>query len=256
MDVVSAIIFGIAQGITEWLPISSSGHLAILQQIMKTDASPEFFTVLNLGTILAITFYLKQDLIDLTKGIIKNNEKSIELLKKIIVAGIPTAIIGFSLKEFFKSIFSNVALLSVGFVITSFFLFLSKRIRLRKQNNLDYVSAFIMGVAQAIAIAPGVSRSGTTISSGLMFGVKKEQALKFSFLIGLPAQTIASILELKQAIVFNQSIFIYSLGIIFSAIFGFLSIKFLIQVLKKDVFYLFAYYCLALGIIGFLLFHI
>ena len=252
MEMASAIILGIIQGITEWLPVSSSAHLALANHFLGMGASVEFQVALNLGTLISLIAYMRNEIWRIMQGALKMEKKTLYLIYLIILAGIPTAIIGFAGKTFFEGMFSDVKLISFALIITGILLLLTKFVK-RKEGKISEPSAIASGIAQGIAVAPGISRSGSTISAALLLGVSPKEAAKFSFLIGLPAFLVASIIEIHQATSFNADFSIFAIGIIISAIVGYLSIGVLMRVLQEGKFHYFSYYCIALGLIAFIL---
>lgn len=252
MEMASAIILGIIQGITEWLPVSSSAHLALANHFLGLGASVEFQVALNLGTLISLIVYMRNEIWQICKGVLSCEKKSMRLLYLIILAGIPTAIIGFAGKAFFEGMFSDVKLVSFALIITGILLLLTKFVK-RKEGKISEPSAIAQGIAQGFAVAPGISRSGSTISAALLLGVSPKEAAKFSFLIGLPAFLIASLIEIRQASPLNADFSIFAVGIIISAVVGYLSIHALMRVLQEGKFHYFSYYCIALGLIAFIL---
>ncbi len=247
MDIIEIIILGIVQGITEWLPISSSGHLVILQNYFGIEQPLIFDIILHLGSVLVILFVFWKDIFSLIKGVIERDEKSIKLIVMLVLASIPIALVGFFLKTFIESIFNDLKTVGFSLLFTSLILFLSRYPK-TKNKTLTYKNTLLIGIAQAIAILPGISRSGSTISLGLMQGVKQEEAAKFSFLLAIPAILGATVLEVRNI---NQisNISYVLIGFLFSIISGYFSLKFLLKVIKSNRFSYFAFYCLILGLI-------
>jgi undecaprenyl-diphosphatase len=247
VSLFQAIILGIIQGITEWLPISSSGHLVLAQYFFSLEKTVAFDVMLHLGTLVVLFIFFRKELIELAYGILKRDKKSINFLVLIVIATIPTALFGFFFKDFLESLFSNMIFTGVGFIITAVWIFLS-RFPKKKDKELSYAHAFFIGCAQAISIVPSISRSGATIATGLLLGVKKEETAKFSFIISIPAIMGAAILTLKD-ITEITDVGPTIIGVIVAAVAGYLSLAFLMDIIKKDRFQWFALYCLIMGLV-------
>ncbi len=247
VSIFQAIILGIIQGITEWLPISSSGHLALAQLFFGMEKSVAFDVLLHLGTLFVLFIFFRKKLLELVIGILKRDKKSIKLAIMIIIASVPTALFGLFFKDFLESLFDSILFTGIGFIITAIWIFASVYPK-KKKNELNYFHALLIGFAQAISIVPSISRSGATIATGLLLGIKKEEVVEFSFIISIPAILGAALLTAKDIAAITD-IWPAIIGTIFAGIFGYLSLSFLMNIIKKDKFYGFAWYCLVLGII-------
>ncbi|MBN2423337.1 undecaprenyl-diphosphatase UppP [Candidatus Woesearchaeota archaeon] len=247
VSVFEAIILGIVQGITEWLPISSSGHLVLMQNLMNTDVPVVFDVVLHFGSLFVILLVFWKRIIALIKGLLKKDKKSINLVLMLLFASIPIAVIGVFLNDLIKSIFNNNLTVGISLLITSALLFLS-RFPKNKTKKLDFKNTFLIGIAQALAILPGVSRSGATISAGLIQSVKREDAAEFSFLLAIPAIIGATVFEMKNlSQISNFTPLIIST--LTTIIAGYFSLRLLLRIIKEKKFSWFSLYCLILGII-------
>ncbi|MDY0131816.1 MAG: undecaprenyl-diphosphatase UppP [Desulforegulaceae bacterium] len=257
MDLFNSIVLGIIQGLTEFLPISSSGHLVIFQHILGIKEPEIFFDIcLHVGTLGAILIFYFQRIIKLTascfdfQGIKNNSNKDFTIVLMIIVGSIPTAAIGLLIKKYSEHIFSNIALTGFMLLITSSFLFASKFLKnsQKEQHSLSnpLKKALIIGTVQGFAVFPGISRSGSTIVSGLFLGLDKKFAAEFSFLLSVPAILGAQLLALKDVSpdYIAENLFFVIVGTLISFIIGYLALVFLIKVLTKGKFYYFAPYCL------------
>lgn len=251
MDPLQAIFLGLLQGTTEWLPVSSSGHLALAQIFLGLKAPVAFDLALHLGTLAAVFAYFWNDIIGITRGFFSLDWKSggFATAVLILVAMVPTAIIGFAFKGFFEQMFSNPAQIGLALMITGLILYVASKSR-NKNKEISAVESVVIGVAQGVAVAPGISRSGSTISAAMLLGVSPEKAAKFSFLLGIPAILGASIIEIagqhaELSAIPSPSLFA---GVVAAAAAGYLSIGFLLDVLKKARLQYFAYYCWALGL--------
>ena len=251
IDIITAILLGVLQGITEWLPISSSGHLALAQNIFGLDVPVVFDIFIHIGTLAAVCIFYRKDIFSILKSLarfdLKSKETKLALL--IIAAMIPTAIIGFAFKPFFESMFSSNVLIGIALILTGIILYVASKARL-SNKPLSLVPALLIGIFQGIAVAPGISRSGSTISAGLLQGINAKEAARFSFLLSIPAVIGATIFEDKDAaIMIDPTVFLpYVIGAAVAATVGYFSIKFLLRLLEERKFHLFAYYCWLVGI--------
>ncbi|ABA87905.1 undecaprenyl diphosphate phosphatase [Syntrophotalea carbinolica DSM 2380] len=255
MSFLHAILLGLLQGLTEFLPVSSSGHLAIAQHFLPGFSQPGvlFDVLLHAGTMAAVLVYFRYDCRHLALAYFRPHEEAHQyrrLLRLLIIATVPTAIIGLSFKDFFVGAFHNLPLISLMLVVTGGLLFFSERLRKngRSQGHLQHWDALIAGVAQAGAIMPGISRSGSTISVLLFKGVSGETAARFSFLMALPAvfgATLVSLLEWPAGV--SAEIPVYAAGAVMAFLSGLASIHLLMGVVRRRRLYAFAVYCWLMG---------
>jgi undecaprenyl-diphosphatase len=249
MDLVQTLILAIIQGVTEWLPISSSGHLAIAQAYFNLKPSVAFSVMLHVGTLLVVLIAFRNDLTKILKALTqldyKTNEGKLAVL--IAVGNVPTALIGFLFREVFKSFFDKPLVIGTAFIGTGCILYVSRYGR--NSGEVSFSDAFLIGVAQGIALIPGVSRSGITIATGLISGVKKEEAFKFSFLLSIPAVIGALILESGNLLTREINELAVTFGVMISIIVGYVSLKLLRKLLLRERFHQFAFYCWLLGVI-------
>jgi undecaprenyl-diphosphatase len=248
MDLLSAILLGLLQGFTEWLPISSSGHLVVAQSLFGLDVPAEFDIVIMIGTILALLIYLRERIFWLLKGVLAKDRKALNYIYLMAIAGVLTAILGFAGKRFFKGLFAEPFTVSLLIIVTGLFLFIVSRYK-PKKAELGVKEAAIIGLAQGISVAPGISRSGSTIGTAMLLGVEAKEAAEFSFLIGTPAMIVASLLELVDAPAVGLDISIILAGIISAFLAGYLSIGFFMEILKRGKLSWFAYYCILAGLV-------
>lgn len=247
MDIFQAIILGIIQGITEWLPISSSGHLVLAQHLFGLTQPLIFDVMLHLGSLIVVFIFFWKEIKELIIGVIRFEKEKLKLLLFIVIATIPIALVGLLLGDLVEKAFNSLIVVGFGLIFTSLLLFFSKYPK-KKKGKLTWGKAAIIGLFQAVAILPGVSRSGSSISSGMMLGIKREDVAKFSFIIFIPAILGATVLELGNlGAVENVTAMI--IGTIVSAVVGFFSLKLLMNIIKKDRFSWFGVYCFVLGII-------
>ncbi len=245
MNYSQAILLSIVQGITEFLPVSSSGHLVILQKLFNFNQPPVLFDILvHFGTLGAIILYFKKEL----KIIIRKTN----ILLMVVIGTLPAVVIGFFLQNYIVKIFDSLRVVGISLLITAGLLFSSKLIKApnRDFKYLNWKDALLVGVFQALAILPGVSRSGSTIVSGLWRGLKRENAFLFSFYLAVPA--ILGALALQVPALFNSSYSYLSqgiLGMIVAGIVGYFSLNILEKTLKSAKLHWFSLYCLILGLI-------
>lgn len=252
MTIVQAIILGLVQGVTEFLPVSSSGHLVFFQNLFNLgDMALTFDVVLHLGTLVAVVFVYRKDILDILK-------KPFQRTTYLIIAGIiPTIIIALLLSDPIENSFKTGKVLGVTFIITALILYFTDRYfkgdTKKKIVNMSYLDAIIVGALQGLAAFPGISRSGMTISGGLVRGVNRDNAAKYSFLLSIIAILGALVLTLKdahsaEAAAVSVSGGAMAAGFIVAAVSGYLAIRFMLRVLGKGKFRYFAYYVGALGI--------
>jgi len=248
MTAFQALFLAFVQGITEFLPISSSGHLALFQKLFQLKEQPVFFDVLlHLGTLMAIIFFFRREIISLIKDWKK--QKSLWIL--LIVGTIPAAVFGFLLNSKIEEIFNSIKLIGIMWVAFGLLLLLFRRFdnkEVKQIKEMKWFDALVIGLFQAVALFPGISRSGSTIIGGKIRKLSQDSAFTFSFLLAIPAILGATVLKIKDGIdIINPVMGIIS--VLISGIVGFFSLKLLQRLLKSDKFYLFGYYCLFLGII-------
>ncbi len=250
MNIINSLILGIVQGITEFLPISSSAHLVFLQTIFKLKENVLFFDILlHFSTLLAVIFVFYKDIITYLK--------SKKILFYILIATIPTGIIGLIIKKYFESIFSNSFFAAGNLVITGFLLFFSEKKYMKSKDikieilNIGWLKSLIIGIFQSIAVLPGISRSGATLAATMFLGIKKEQSVKFIFIMSIPAILAATMLEVKELIfdMASRATFapVYIWGLTFAFVCGILSLKFLVNIVQNSKLKYFAYYCWFVG---------
>ncbi|MCB0356112.1 MAG: undecaprenyl-diphosphate phosphatase [Bdellovibrionales bacterium] len=267
MGFLEAIILGIVQGLTEFLPVSSSGHLVILEELFNLHDSGVIFEVsVHVGTVLSIlTVYYKilgSYSQGISHGILKKEvNHSVRLTALIIVGSIPTAIIGLLLKDTFEQLFDSPLAVGISLCITGGLLYLSKYknstddkdqsfgvIDLKISERITFVQAALMGLAQGCAITPGISRSGATISAGILTGIEKNTAATFSFILSVPAVLGAALLQLKDLQNFQMDyLLVLGVGLISSYISGIFGLLLILKVVKKGRLEVFSYYLWIVG---------
>ncbi|MFH1308123.1 MAG: undecaprenyl-diphosphate phosphatase [archaeon] len=242
-SILISVLLGLVQGISEWLPISSSGHLAIIQNIFKINVGVEFDIALHFGTILAVVVFFWKD-------IVKIVTKEQKILVYIIVASIPTAIIGFGLSLYINNIFSSFLIIGISFLITGALIFISSLYFERGKLNIR--NTFIAGIFQGVAVIPGISRSGATISSLMFQGVERKQAARFSFLLAIPAVIGANLIEIKSIV--SLDYFNLIPGLLAAFIGGLVALFLLFNYMIESRWRWFAYYCWFLGLVVLILY--
>lgn len=247
--IIKIILLALVQGLTEFFPVSSSGHLLIFQKILGFTSLPLVYDIFfHLGTLLAVVVYFFGDLKPLALRFYEKDNFRVLLL--ILTASIPTAIIGFLGKDFFEALFEKTDYLGFCFLFTAAVLLSTKFLRLKK--TADFPAAFIIGVAQGIAILPGVSRSGMTIAVALILGLGFEFSFKFSFLLSIPAILGATLLEFDKIPWQGGHWPQLLLAVLFSALAGFLVLGLLKKIMIREKFHFFGYYVLVLTVLVFL----
>lgn len=270
MSVLEAIFLGIIQGITEFLPISSTGHLTVAGKLMNliSEDHPErwtsFIAIIQLGTLLAVFVYFWNDIINILKEFFKDNilepvkysEQKINsrLGWLIIIGTIPVVIIGLGFKDIIEgALTKNLYVIASSLIGLAIILALAERVAKFKKDvkDITIIDSLIVGTAQAISLIPGSSRAGTTITAGLFVGLKREAAARFSFLLSIPAILASGVLQLFEALKFVDQTMIVNLFIstIVSGISGYLAIDFLLKYLKKNSTFIFIYYRIGLGVL-------
>jgi len=247
VDIFQAIILGIVQGITEWLPVSSSGHLVLFEHLFGLTQPLLFDIMLHVGSLFVVLFFFRKEILELIAGVFDGDKEKLLIVLMMVIATIPIAIVGYFFQDFIESIFKDLRTVGFALLFTALILFLS-RYPYKKEGKLTLWKAFVIGVFQAVAILPGVSRSGSTISSGMMLGIRKEEVAKFSFLIFIPAILGALALHIGDITAFTDPLPVI-VGTLVSAIVGYFSLKLLMNIIKKDKFSWFSVYCLILGIV-------
>lgn len=271
MTVFSSFLLGLIQGVAEFLPISSSGHLAIAQNLLNLQAEiPEFFDVLlHLGTLLAVFVAYWQDIKDMVveffRGIGDLAHRSTptpvpsarRLILLIILGTLPLFIV-LPIKDKVQGLSNNMVFIGAALIVTGFLLFASDMIKKGRKNErtATWLDVLLVGVGQAVATVPGISRSGMTISAGCFMGFERKFAVRFSFLLSIPAVLGANILSLKDAfeagVAWNE-VPVYLVGVVTAAVVGYLCIRLLKMIADKGKFGAFSYYCWAVGLLTLIL---
>lgn len=270
MELLQAILLGLLQGITEFLPVSSSGHLALAQAFIDSEIKTgiTFEIVVHFGSFCSITLYYRKMIAQIITDLFKSftptalrekrflHDTNTRLSLIILLSMIPAMAVGFTLKDTIEGAFANPIFVSVMLLVTGSILFSTKFVT-QTDKDVNYSRGFWVGVAQAFAILPGISRAGSTISLGLLLGIDRTKIANFSFLMVLPVLAGAMLLEILELIEVGMgslSVAALLAGYLTSFITGYFALKYLIILLKKDKFHYFAYYCWPLGLFSLIYF--
>ena len=263
MSLLSSILLGLIQGLAEFLPISSSGHLAIAEHFLGqagVPATPDFFDVLlHLGTLVAVFAAYWQDIRDmivelidgvrdLVRGTTPNPIPPARRMILLIIVGTLPLFVVLPVKDLVEGLSGNIYFVAGALIVTGFLLFASDRVKKgrKTERSAKLLDVLLVGIAQAIATCPGISRSGTTITAGCFVGFERKFAVRFSFLLSIPAILGANILSLKDAVEAGidwASVPVYLVGVAVSAVVGYACIRLLKMIAAKGRFGWFAYYC-------------
>lgn len=269
LDALKVIILGIVEGITEWLPISSTGHLILMNELLSLDQEQAFIDMFNvviqLGAIMAVVVLYFHRLNPFSPRKTEKQKKlTIQLWIKVVIGSIPAAVVGLSLNDFIEEKFNNAYVVAATLIIYGILFIVvenyqkGKEPRVRKLSGLTVPMVLIIGVFQMLALIPGTSRSGATIVGALMLGVSRGLAAEFTFFLAIPAMLGASAVKLFHfGLNFTgMQVFLLILGMVVSFGVSIVSIKFLMKYIRSHDFKFFGYYRIVLGIIVFLYFGI
>jgi len=262
LELIKSIALGLIQGLTEFLPVSSSGHLVIFEKLLGVEAHNLVFEVLvHLGTLLAVVIYFRYKLFRIIGSFfgtivgqkVSDEDRQFAGLGWLIILGtIPAVVVGLLARDYIELAFASARWSAGMLLITATILILTRWAK-REDRVLNIPRAMLIGIAQALAIMPGISRSGSTISAGIYSGIKKSEAAEFSFLLSVPAILGATVLELPDFVAEmgnTRLIENYLAGAVVAAAVGYISIAFLMNIIKKGKFFFFGLYCAAVGILG------
>lgn len=253
VSILEIVPLGIIQGLTEWLPVSSTAHLKIAQYLMNFEATALLDVTLHVGTLIVVVFYFRKDVKEILSALVHLDFKSEygRLIPLIIMATIPTGIIGILYAEFLENTFQTLFIIGVTFLIGATYLY-SSRIGKENIDTITLTIAFIMGTAQGLASFPGLSRSGVTISTALLLGLKREKAFKFSFLLSIPAiigdLAFEAYHNRGQFAIQNVGPIELLVGIVLAAVAGYFAIRLVSNLVRSKRFHYFAFYTWILGI--------
>ena len=256
MDTLQAIILGIVQGLTEFLPVSSSGHIQLANELLGTNLDPEsnltFSLTLHAATVLSTIVVLWTEIWKLIKGVFSRTftEEQAYLLK-IVISMIPVGIVGLFFKDAIEAAFSSIAVVGVMLLVTSALLAFAYYAKPRQKDTISYRDSFIIGLAQAVAVLPGLSRSGSTIATGLLLGNKKQSVAQLSFLMVLPPILGNALLDIVKGD-FGGGVETLPLvaGFIAAFVTGCVACKWMIDIVKRGKLIWFAIYCGIVGVVA------
>jgi len=249
---IQTIILGIIQGLTEWLPISSTGHLRLVEHFLGLTVPILFDVILHIGTLIVVLLFFRRDIKDIFSAFVRLDFKTEygKLVPLVIVGTVPTMLIGLVFGELIENVFRSILPIAIAFILCGMMLYSAKAGE-EKTENISYLMAIIIGVAQGVSIIPGISRSGATIAVALLLGIKREKAFKFSFLLSIPATlgalgfTVSTQFEKLESAGLDW--FEILAGATVAMFVGYLALKLLWKILAKKKFHLFAFYCWLLG---------
>lgn len=258
-DILNLSLLAIVQGLTEFLPVSSSGHLVLAKSALGYEAISGLGVelLLHAGTLVAVLVYYRSFIKDIISRLFQGEKTAWIFACSVLVSMIPAVALGLTCEEKFEALAGNPAIVCAFLIITGTILLLTRTIRRPLEKDITPLRALIMGIAQAFAMLPGISRSGSTIATSRFLGVKTETAAAFSFLMVVPVILGGNILHLLKAFSSDgESAFIgltwksALIGFTLSAIVGYLSVAWMVKLLGKRNFWKFGFYCIAIGLIG------
>lgn len=254
MTIFQAIIIGIIQGLTEFLPVSSSGHIELSKAILgvNLDNNLEFSIAVHVATVLSTLLVFRKDIIDLFSGFFsfKLNDQT-HYVFKLLISAIPVGIIGVVFKDQIESLFEgNLVVVGAMLLLTAMLLALTRLIKPKATKPIGYIDSIIIGLAQAVAVMPGLSRSGATISTGLLIGKNRDEVARFSFLMVIIPVLGAAFLDIVKGDISNVLTAPVIAGFIAAFISGFLACSFMLRIVRKGNLYWFAIYCALIGIVA------
>ena len=268
MSLLQALLLGILQGLTEFLPVSSSGHLVLGQHLLNVQ-NPDllsFDVYVHFGTLISVCIIFRKDISEIFVSLFRalrtktlrsayQTNEYVRLGLAVLVGTIPAGIIGLMYHDQIAEAFQDPKLVAVNMIVTGLILFLSRFTRGVEPKRLGMISGFIVGLAQSVAILPGISRSGSTISAGLFLRLSPAMAARFSFLLSIPVIAGAALLEIKTVVRQGMEIGFgpFLVGMVAAAITGYFAIKLLLRIIERGRFSWFAFYCFAVGIAGIIL---
>lgn len=264
LTVLTAVLLGVLQGLTEWLPVSSSGHLVLAQALFGIEAPLFFDLVLHVGTLLVVVVFFRRAILDIVRSLytipsaysregswraVLWDDRHRRLALLVVLGSVPTAIMGFLLEARITGAFDSPLAVGVALLVTGTFLWSTRFARLRSDGDVGWREALAIGAVQGLALFPGVSRSGSTIGSALLLGVDRERAVQYSFLLSIPAIGGATLLHATEAAVAEAVLNLpaYAAGTLAAMVVGYVTLFLLVALVRRQLFHWFAFYCWATG---------
>lgn len=259
MSIFNAVILGLVQGITEFLPVSSSGHLVIFNNLLNSNSSLIFVVFLHFASLMAVLLFFRKKIFSLilslrvlfVKEKSATEQSSLNYIFYLIVATVPAAVIGLLLESKIEAAFSSVKFAGAGLLVTAAVLFFSDRFSANhqvKETKYSFSKAVFIGLAQAIAIFPGISRSGSTVAAGLFKGFSRRDAAEFSFLLSIPIIAAGFIFKIKDLLIIDISAGVLLVSGLSCFLAAYLAIAFFIKIITKYSLKYFSLYCFLLGL--------
>jgi undecaprenyl-diphosphatase len=263
LSLLSALLLGVLQGFTEFLPVSSSGHLVLVQELLPGFSQPGvlFDVTLHLGTLVAVCLYFWKDLWTLLLSMLPGDKAGVDtttnrhLLWLLFIGSVPTVVLGLLFRKQFEAMFNDIFGAGIWFIITGILLFITDRVTTseRSLSAMSTLDAFIIGVAQGLSIIPALSRSGATIAAGVFLGLERGLLVRYSFLLSIPAVAGAFLLELfshRHEPFQAADLLTYGVGTLAALVVGYWSIAVLLNLTRSRRLSMFAYYCWAIGVVA------
>lgn len=246
-----AVLLGIIQGITEWLPISSSGHLVLVQNLLGVDVPILFDLMLHLASLLVVVIVYWKSIVEIGKGLIRGESEALRMFGYLFLASIVFGLLAFFFQGFVREVYHSSSAVAISLLITGAVLLSTKFVSREQEGKLTLRRAVLIGIVQVVAILPGVSRSGMTISTGLLQGVTREKAAEFSFLLFIPAIVGASVFELVSmgGVGAVDSIGALAVGMLVCFLVGLVALRWLLGVIKQGKLHYFSWYCFVLAVV-------
>lgn len=271
MTIIQSTLLGIIQGLTEFLPVSSSGHLVLAKALMNihTGNDISFEVFVHFGTLMSLLFAFRDDLVKLAGAVASclkepgkisahyRESEYFRLAVLIMVASLPAGTFGLLFNDRVEAMFDSPQLAAGMLLVTGVILFSTKFVKPGRSRDMTLRRSIGIGIAQAVAIVPGISRSGSTIASGVLFGLSQERAAQFSFLMAVPVILGATLLKARHLLIDpppSDQLQTLAAGTAAAAVMGYVALRFFLQVLRAGKLASFSYYCLAAGLLGILLF--